>query len=403
MNCTLARFAEDSPSPRAIPSTPRRPPSRPRAALATPSFPSWPGLASRARVTFFSFAPPPPPLANFARVLGLQMQVGEDDNEEEDDNEDHDETTSSPFNHRRGHRRGGALFDTHVRRASARKSAGKGGGAPGADCRRNGGFDAFYASALGSGAALIIGANVGPTATDFAWIHLKESRFTKVFLEPVPPLFAQLQSNLRESGVTNFAAINAAISAEAGQSSAKLDMWCVGTPGEKVRLRGNVVPWLSQVCTTTRDRLFSGYDLLKMADAEEVDSLITHIEVPMVNFQQMLAMSKVAPETVAYVQIDVEGIDDKIVLSLPLDDPTFKPRVIMWEHVLFSEAIVSEVNGFLKHHGYNKFCILGQNVVAFKDDKMTGITHQQPATGGVRVISDLRHNKVWSPAGFDCE
>ena len=259
------------------------------------------------------------------------------------------------------------------------------------ECSKTEGFDASYASALASGAALIIGANIGPTATDLAWVHIKDSAFTKVFLEPVPPLFAQLETNLRENGVTNFAAVNAAISVEASQSGAKLDMWCVGTPGKEVRLRGKVVPWLSQVCTTTRDRLTSEHDMLMNGNAKEIESLITHIEVPMVCLQQMLAMSKVAPETVAYVQIDVEGIDDKIVLSLPLEDPAFSPRVIMWEFVLFSEAIGSQVNGFLKYHGYNKLCRMWQNVVAFKDD-MTD-TRQLPATGDVRVISDIRHNR----------
>ena len=65
-----------------------------------------------------------------------------------------------------------------------------------------------------------------------------------------------------------------------------------------------------------------------------------------------------------YLQIDVEGLDNEIVKSLPLGTPNFSPELIMFEnHQGFA------VKPFLEENGYYVCCCLrkwGSNIVAVK-------------------------------------
>jgi len=254
-------------------------------------------------------------------------------------------------------------------------------------CGKIPGFKDVHKEILQEGDALIIGANIGPTWTDPSWQTLRHSKHTKVFLEPIPPLYNKLVENLNQRQITNFVAVNAAINVDITDTInvPTLTMYCLGHPTEEVKFKGKVLEWAGQVCTTVRSRLFHTSDILRHASAADVESLITTYEVPMLMFEQLLKTAQVSMETVSYVQIDVEGIDDHVVLALPLHDPLFRPRGIMWEDMLFNDTRTSHVNGFLEENDYS-ICKYYQNIFAIDTRKRSPM--KEPNSKAVKVTAN---------------
>jgi hypothetical protein len=231
------------------------------------------------------------------------------------------------------------------------------------------------------GAAIILGANTGPgpEGVDPAWTQLSRSPHLKVFVEPIPTIFDALVRNLRT--VRNHVAINAAIRTSGG--SPNLTMYCIGDPTDLNNLGAHNYSWLSGTCSTVRSRLFHGYDMAHRASRAEIASKIREFTVRALTIDRLLEVARVPLDQIAYVQTDVEGLDDQVVLALPFSDRRFRPRTVVWEHVLFGDAVTTRVNGFLEAHSYT-ICRRAQNMVATR--RRPG---PDPTTAAaVRVVED---------------
>ena len=103
--------------------------------------------------------------------------------------------------------------------------------------------------------AIIIGANTGSVSTDPSFRWLAASRFhgvQKVFVEPIASLHRQLESNI--ANMANATAVNAAVTSD-------------DASGRHVRMSEDETikapAWWSQICSVSRDRLFSDYDVAR--------------------------------------------------------------------------------------------------------------------------------------------
>ena len=201
-----------------------------------------------------------------------------------------------------------------------------------------------------AGTALIIGANAGATATDPIFEHLKTSKLKhidKVFVEPIPALFQQLQNNI--AAMPRATAVQAAIAPSSLSRKTELPMYCLIDPtsGQVGDVRtaglseGSVKPWWAQVCSLDYNRLFAEYDMKRDlgTSVTQLASLVRNLTVPALSVSDLLRKHVQSP--VRYVQIDVEGFDDHVVNQLPLGARTFKPGVITFEWVLLGQVSLS--------------------------------------------------------------
>jgi hypothetical protein len=141
-----------------------------------------------------------------------------------------------------------------------------------------------------------------------------------------------------------------------------------------VRL-GEVKPHWTALCSLSLPSIVEASDL-KKGDAfkalpeGERNAMINEVEarwfvkhtVPALLPEELAAEAGITD--LRYLQIDVEGLDNEIVKSLPLGKPNFSPELIMFEnHQGF------DVKPFLEEKGYYVCCCLrqwGSNIVAVK-------------------------------------
>tara|TARA_B110001452_G_scaffold123037_1_gene102029 strand:+ start:859 stop:1236 length:378 start_codon:yes stop_codon:yes gene_type:complete len=80
--------------------------------------------------------------------------------------------------------------------------------------------------------------------------------------------------------------------------------------------------------------------------------LITETRVPMLTPTQLVERFVPAGSPVRYVQIDVEGMDDRVVGALPFGNPSFAPEVIVFEFILLGLMRTRATTALLQRHGY---------------------------------------------------
>ena len=187
-----------------------------------------------------------------------------------------------------------------------------------------------------SGSILVIGANVGDTWNDPLWAMIRTDRtFHKVFVEPIPVLFKQLEKNVAAANMTNASLVNAAIS----DTTSERDMYCwkLTETGDAL---GGMPGWFSQLCSFHRERLTSNpYDTgrVKVPRALRKSENIVKYIVPTLTVAALLQKYNTKVRDIRYVQIDTEGFDFHVLEQLPFDDPLFRPAAIVYEDVLLSE------------------------------------------------------------------
>ena len=176
----------------------------------------------------------------------------------------------------------------------------------------------------------------------------------------------------------NAHAVQAAVTDDADART--LPMYCLFDPNgdfeKPTALTGTSIPkgrrkpWWNQLCTLDSARLVgvAATDLrrdLGVSGAAQLRTLIRNVSVPALSIQRLLATHVHVP--VRYVQIDVEGADDRIVHMLPLGEEwrhgTFLPALITFEWVLLGSSRLTRAAQELKTAGY-AVCHDGQNVVA---------------------------------------
>lgn len=234
-----------------------------------------------------------------------------------------------------------------------------------------------------NGTALIVGANVGDISTDPSWrqfISRKFDHFDKVYIEPHPGLFKKLAQNIKT--MPRAKALRAAVT----DASGPMTLYCLG-----IDENGDLTPeardtkgfeeWWTQICSGSRDRLMSNYDVQLKQDTNITD-LVVEINVPTISAAKLL---EDVPSPVQYVQIDVEGFDDTVMMSFPFSDgstaarlrqdslaisafhalfksASFRPLVVTFEYVLLGDEKTDAAINFLKKLGYET-CFERQNVV----------------------------------------
>lgn len=240
---------------------------------------------------------------------------------------------------------------------------------------------AAIATQYSKGALLVIGANEGKSDNDpsFQVFSSKNAaHMLKIFVEPIPWLFAQLQNNVKN--MTHARAIQAAVADRSGT----MEMFCfafdpkLGPPAVwpaelRMKARTNSAKrdgrgWWTQICSLTRDRLFHQMDMgREFANAREVLAPYIKAEkVKVVTVDELLQnIGKQHP--VRHVQIDVEGFDDIVLKALPLglerNGLIFRPASITFEHVVLDNTRVETACMWLNEKGYST-CREGQNIVA---------------------------------------
>lgn len=220
------------------------------------------------------------------------------------------------------------------------------------------------------GTVLIVGANVGNNINDPIWSRLmsnETSHIHKVFVEPMPGLFKQLQHNIEN--MSHAKAVQAAVA----NTSGTMKLYCLG-----INQNGNITHaaeqthrqawWWNQICSLNRDRLSSQVNITKHGPIPDFASLVTEMDVPTKTFQTLLKES--VPDPVLYLQIDVESLDDTLLYSYPLDgDAATWPKVITFEWVLLGGNRTQAAIKYLNDHHY-KTCYLGtQNIIGVHDGK----------------------------------
>jgi len=191
------------------------------------------------------------------------------------------------------------------------------------------------------------------------------SHLDKVFVEPVPTLFRQLENNIRD--LPRSKALNLAIANETG----KLPMYCVGMsawdPEQKKKTVNGSKPWWSQMCSLSRDRLRHKYDMNTLT---ALQAPVTEVIVRAMNVSTLLKEYGRSP--VRYVQIDVEALDDYVLKQLPFGLDGFRPNAIVYEHILIGPKRNRDALKLLQNAGYTT-CLLPTDVVAVLVDEARSI------------------------------
>ena len=228
-------------------------------------------------------------------------------------------------------------------------------------------------SAHFSPTSLIVGANKGATTgdgvtTDPAFTSLlRDVRFalwSKVFVEPIPSIYAALKANIAATGTHKVAvAVNAAVT----DRDSRLPMFCW-----KLDADGNIDyaafaalglkahSWMAGTCSLSKERLFSAYDFsvfssLAASDRERL--LLQEVEVTGLTFSSIMRSVGLPLDTVKYLQIDAEGHDAVLIHLLPwggtiLGAQNFQPALINFESVLLSTDDISSISSLLTRVGY---------------------------------------------------
>eukprot|EP00035_Acanthoeca_spectabilis_P023039 m.447292 g.447292 ORF g.447292 m.447292 type:complete len:324 (+) comp19500_c0_seq1:114-1085(+) len=236
-----------------------------------------------------------------------------------------------------------------------------------------------------SGSDLVIGANDG-ISFDPAWYFgywQKVSQHTITWVEPNPTLFKRLSKNT--ANISNKVLLNRAVR-PASMADTELTLFCWNLTMIEAVLAGKmerpwdarlgeVKPHWTALCSLSLPSVVEASDLQKglefkaLPEAER-NALVKDIQdrwiikhtVPALLPEELAAEAGITE--LRYLQIDVEGLDNEVVKSLPLGKPSFSPEVILFEnHQGFN------VKPFLESKGYYVCCCLrqwGSNIVAVK-------------------------------------
>jgi FkbM family methyltransferase len=214
--------------------------------------------------------------------------------------------------------------------------------------------------------ALIVGANKGSSTGDGATTDptfnslVSDSRFShwnKIFVEPIPSIFAELKKNIIKSGAHNAFAVNAAVM----RNESRLTMYCW-----KLKDDGNInytafsslgleaFSWMAGTCSLNKQRLFSQYDysFFSKLTSDQTKALIQEVDVQGRTFTSIMSSLGMSLESVKYLQIDAEGFDAELLQLLPWDNHLFKPALINFETAILSTYELSTVSELLTQAGY---------------------------------------------------
>jgi FkbM family methyltransferase len=206
-----------------------------------------------------------------------------------------------------------------------------------------------------------IGANDGVVA-DPIYPFIKKHGWSGIAVEPVPHVFEQLERN--------YAHLDGVILENVAIADRQQTFWYVA-PGS-----GSVEYITQGIGSFERERVVEsiqanrfmgdlmsprapyphelpapvvycdGHDGPQMTD--DVETFITALEPTCLTFDQLMAKHEV--EHVDFVNIDVEGLDHEVLLSIDLE--RYRPSIICVELMGLPDAGVQQVRDRLDEHGY---------------------------------------------------
>jgi len=168
-------------------------------------------------------------------------------------------------------------------------------------------------------AAVVIGANDGPSSDPVFPLLQKRPHWHGTFVEPVPYLFEKLKESYGASGRCSF--VNEAVS----RSTSEAKFYFV-SPAARRELP-DLPEWVEQLGSFDRSHIAGPLN-------GRLEPYITEIVVPTITLDELF--SRTAQKRVDLLLIDTEGHDWEILKQLDMEK--WKPEVILFEHCAISEA-----------------------------------------------------------------
>jgi len=233
------------------------------------------------------------------------------------------------------------------------------------------------------GSAMVLGAYDGKKfdpATEMFNFWFQTPQLRKVFVEPVPPLFAQLTENT--ASISNVTLVNQAVRLNDATPTIELFCWDVDQVRRDIRHGNSSWPRKVQkpkeywraLCSTDRAEILTRAnvpaadlsDERKAASSANLERYIVSYTVQASTVAELV--SKHALQDARYLQIDVEGLDKMLVKSLPLGVDGFMPKVILYEEEGIGDPQLVQ---YLESRGYSYCCCFwhsGNNAVAVRKE-----------------------------------
>ena len=186
----------------------------------------------------------------------------------------------------------------------------------------------------------------------------------KIFVEPIPPIFKELASNVEKVNDPQAFLVNAAIVdhgtlMKSETKTIEMHCWKLSANGnidyEAFRALGlEADSWMASTCSLDRDRLLSKYDYGQAENFTESqkNSLLTTYSVRMKTVEQTIGETTGVLNLILYLQIDAEGWDCKLLKSMPWHRRDFRPALVNYEFVICSEQEVVESHELMEGLGY---------------------------------------------------
>lgn len=245
-------------------------------------------------------------------------------------------------------------------------------------------METLKATMGGEGSDIVLGANDGlkyDPAGNIAGYWAGVPQHTKVFVEPVPPIFAKLRKNMKE--FPNMMLLNTAVRTASQPSELVLYCWDLDMIEETLKHGAAPLPpevrqpleYWQFLCAIENKSLIDASNVLwtpeyeKLAQGDknrvlaQLQKRIVSYRVPALTPQEIV--DKVGSRTVRYVQIDVEGMDNQIMSALPFGQGGFWPEVVLWEN--HDGDLVRPV---VERQGYFTCCCVnfhGNNLLAVRN------------------------------------
>jgi FkbM family methyltransferase len=210
------------------------------------------------------------------------------------------------------------------------------------------------------GTWLQIGANAlsGTDTTDplMKYLNILPAAWVKVFVEPIPAIFAKLEESVARW--PNAKAVNVAVAPRADVPEAQLNMYCLkdafgeedgwgkekdigGSRPQQTFDDGVLLPyWADQLCSFDENHITRHFPT-RVVSTSTIS--VTAWSVPELLRQQDI-------RRVDILMVDTEGFDLRVLQQIPF--ASIRPRLIVYEHKHLSHADQEAAKELLHRHCY---------------------------------------------------
>jgi FkbM family methyltransferase len=188
------------------------------------------------------------------------------------------------------------------------------------------------------------------------YLNILPAAWVKVFVEPIPALFANLEESVARW--PNAKAVNVAVAPTDDVPEAQLNMYCLkdafgeedgwgneknsGASRHKQAFDdGDLLPhWADQICSFDENHITKHFP--------ERVAMTTTVSVTAWSVPELLRQQDI--HRVDVLMVDTEGFDLRVLQQIPF--ATIRPRLIVYEHIHLSDADQKAAKDFLRRHCY---------------------------------------------------